>query len=182
MNGQIIPFTPKNYKKNDSNQKNTQEKKDLKTNQEKEEEDRNKDNKESKENKEKQPKTTPMFIPSMTPIPNSIFFNQVQANKNYYNKFQGKKLKYFKERTGDWICNNCMNLNFAFRVVCNRCKLPKPNDPEKKEENDDKNNNSKNTEMNNRYRFQNKGKYKYKKNYQYYNDKNSNCDKNGEDK
>jgi hypothetical protein len=45
--------------------------------------------------------------------------------KNFYNKFQGKKMRPFTERSGDWICKNCKNLNFAFRTECNRCKLPK---------------------------------------------------------
>jgi ABC-type proline/glycine betaine transport system permease subunit len=31
----------------------------------------------------------------------------------------------FSERIGDWVCYNCDNLNFAFRIVCNRCQLPK---------------------------------------------------------
>ena len=27
-----------------------------------------------------------------------------------------------KERRGDWVCQVCKNVNFAFRIVCNRCK------------------------------------------------------------
>ena len=100
-------------------------------------------------------------------IPNAVFLAQPPLNKNCYNKFQSKKNKTFAERTGDWICNSCKNLNFAFRVVCNRCQLPKPKDPEKKEITEEKKNN--NLEANNRYRFPNRNKYKYKKNYQYYN-------------
>ena len=34
-------------------------------------------------------------------------------------------MRPFEERTGDWICKNCRNLNFSFRFECNRCKLPK---------------------------------------------------------
>ena len=30
------------------------------------------------------------------------------------------------ERSGDWHCPNCKNLNFAFRQKCNRCQLAKP--------------------------------------------------------
>ena len=26
---------------------------------------------------------------------------------------------------GDWCCRNCNNLNYAFRLVCNRCQMPK---------------------------------------------------------
>lgn len=29
------------------------------------------------------------------------------------------------ERKGDWTCENCWNLNFAFRVQCNRCQKAK---------------------------------------------------------
>ncbi len=36
-----------------------------------------------------------------------------------------KKKKPFVERVGDWVCIKCKNLNFSFRVVCNRCQLSK---------------------------------------------------------
>ena len=36
-----------------------------------------------------------------------------------------KKKKPLIERKGDWQCPMCHNLNFSFRVTCNRCKLPK---------------------------------------------------------
>lgn len=35
------------------------------------------------------------------------------------------KKKKLHERVGDWICIKCRNLNFSFRVICNRCELPK---------------------------------------------------------
>jgi hypothetical protein len=35
------------------------------------------------------------------------------------------KKKPFVERAGDWICYKCKNLNFSFRVVCNRCQMTK---------------------------------------------------------
>ena len=123
-----------------------------------------------------------MFIPSITSMPNTIFLNPMSTNKICYNKFQSKKTyKCFTERTGDWICNSCKNLNFAFRTVCNRCGLPKPKDQEKKETIDEKKNNVNNPEANNRYRFQNKGKYRYKKNFQYNNEQKSNYSKNEEE-
>jgi len=36
-----------------------------------------------------------------------------------------KKKRQFAERQGDWVCMKCKNLNFSFRMVCNRCQLPK---------------------------------------------------------
>ena len=155
-------------------QKNPQQKRDINNSIEKEE--KNKKN-EIKDFKDKQQ----IFMNQINPLSNAIFFNQSPLNKNCFNKFQGKKIKFFAERTGDWICNSCKNLNFAFRVVCNRCQLPKPKDPEKKEiiTNEKKNN----VDANNRqHRFQNKNKYKYKKNFQYYNDSKSNISKNENDK
>lgn len=38
---------------------------------------------------------------------------------------KNKDRKQFIERTGDWICFNCQNLNFAFRTNCNRCHISK---------------------------------------------------------
>ena len=35
------------------------------------------------------------------------------------------KKKKLKERKGDWTCSKCGNLNFSFRIICNRCQLPK---------------------------------------------------------
>ena len=37
----------------------------------------------------------------------------------------GKFLKGFKERDGDWTCYYCKNLNFKFRNECNRCHITK---------------------------------------------------------
>jgi hypothetical protein len=36
-----------------------------------------------------------------------------------------KKKKPFVERIGDWVCLKCKNLNFSFRLACNRCQLSK---------------------------------------------------------
>lgn len=59
----------------------------------------------------------------MMMITTPIFFNKIQ---NYgLNKENKKKNKPFIEREGDWICKICKNLNFAFRLECNRCKIPK---------------------------------------------------------
>ena len=46
--------------------------------------------------------------------------NKMRINNNNYPK---KKVKNnIKERKGDWVCQFCCNINFAFRTVCNRCK------------------------------------------------------------
>ena len=71
---------------------------------------------------------------------NSI--NNISKNKNentnqkniYFNK--GKKGKHFIERNGDWICSSCKNLNFAFRIICNRCNLLKDNPEKNRKEKD----------------------------------------------
>ena len=73
-----------------------------------------------------------------------IFFNQINKQKNLYNKYHTKKSKPFTERTGDWYCNNCRNLNFSFRLQCNRCKMPKKEAMEFVNNKDD----NKNTENN----------------------------------
>ena len=82
----------------------------------------------------------------------------IKTPKGFYGKYQKKKTRPFTERTGDWICKNCKNLNFAFRNECNRCKMSKKDCVEiikNKEENiiENKNNNY------------NKKMFKYKKHY-----------------
>ena len=63
--------------------------------------------------------------------------------KFWNNKMFKKKNKTFTEREGDWVCQSCKNLNFAFRVECNRCHLPKPSD-DKKDGNDNNKENKSN--------------------------------------
>ena len=41
------------------------------------------------------------------------------------NNPEEKKKKPLIERKGDWLCPKCRNLNFAFRLICNRCQLAK---------------------------------------------------------
>lgn len=76
----------------------------------------------------------PIFInpPKPTPPP-------PQNPKRMFNKFQRKKIRPFTERSGDWICKNCRNLNFAFRNECNRCHLSKKLVAEDKEKEVEKN-------------------------------------------
>lgn len=97
-----------------------------------------------------------------------IFFSNMP--KYCYNKLYKRKQKPFTEREGDWICNSCKNLNFAFRVECNRCKLPKGVDP--KTNSNEENNNKDNHEQKSYQRSQRYNKHKKSYNY-YYNNKNN---------
>ena len=112
------------------------------------------------------PKTQENIEPTMM-IGTPIFFSNIP--KCCYNKIYKRKQKPFTEREGDWICNSCKNLNFAFRVECNRCKLPKGadaknnNNDEKKAENKQE---QKSYQRNQRY---NKHKKNYNGNYAYKN-------------
>ncbi len=96
------------------------------------------------------PSFTPMIIPPKMnkrfedPIINKEFEKddktvEKKENKNpLKNKFddnveplimpsiphqEGKTKLPLEIRAGDWICNYCNNLNFSFRVKCNRCGL-----------------------------------------------------------
>ena len=54
--------------------------------------------------------------------------NNKKISKNKFvnaNKNKQKNKKNFEVRDGDWICSKCNNLNFSFRIKCNRCSLPK---------------------------------------------------------
>lgn len=56
-------------------------------------------------------------------INNEKFINNNQTTSLITNSKKSKKP--FIERTGDWNCFKCKNLNFSFRIVCNRCQLLK---------------------------------------------------------
>ena len=63
---------------------------------------------------------------------NPIIGNQYKkTNKNKKKKKKKKinKLKNYNIRKGDWLCNDCNNLNFSFRFICNRCGTRRPNMP-----------------------------------------------------
>ena len=80
-----------------------------------------------KTEKESQDTSNVKTCDKMKPTPfmfgTPIFFNNMP--RYYFNNLYKKKSKPLTEREGDWICHNCKNLNFAFRVECNRCKLEK---------------------------------------------------------
>ena len=105
-----------------------------------------------------------------------IFFSNMP--KYCYNKLYKRKQKPFTEREGDWICNHCKNLNFAFRLECNRCKFPKGADTKVnnvEETNKENNQDQKPYQKNSRY-----NKHKKNYNYYYYNNKN-NINENGKE-
>lgn len=110
---------------------------------------------------ESMPKTQEKIEPTMM-IGTPIFFSNIP--KYNYNKIYKRKQKPFTEREGDWICNSCKNLNFAFRVECNRCKLPKGADA-KTNPNDE--NNKENNQEQKTYQKNHKN-YKHKKCHNYY--------------
>ncbi len=99
-----------------------------------------------------------------------IFFSNMP--KYCYNKLYKRKQKPFTEREGDWICNSCKNLNFAFRVECNRCKLPKGSDAKTNKGNEEKDKNKENNQEKAYQRGQRHNKHKKNYNY-YYNNKNN---------
>ena len=50
-------------------------------------------------------------------------FMKIKIKINNNNNYPKRKIKNnIKERKGDWVCQFCCNINFAFRTVCNRCK------------------------------------------------------------
>lgn len=92
------------------------------------------------DDKDKKPQIPPeqLYMVQQQQLQNGIppqIMNNINRNKfdmsqkNYMNHpsnhkdgFQKKK-KPFEIREGDWTCFECHNLNFAFRVKCNRCGL-----------------------------------------------------------
>ena len=57
-------------------------------------------------------------------------------NKKIFILIKEKKGKHFIERNGDWICSSCKNLNFTFRIICNRCHLLKDDSEKNRKEKD----------------------------------------------
>ena len=79
------------------------------------------------------PNLNPIFFSYNEESNNVIGNNNKLNNKKNANNAKNKK-KPFDKRKGDWKCPNCKNLNFSFRFVCNRCKIPKPNDLKEEED------------------------------------------------
>ena len=87
------------------------------------------------------PLDAPVYIPQkfkslkFNQKPNNIgenmnVYNRISENNNSNNnsdsdKKEEKCKKPFEIREGDWTCEFCYNLNFAFRTKCNRCGLIK---------------------------------------------------------
>lgn len=88
---------------------------------------------------------TPMHLQREITM-NTMIINEIMKNKNKekeeqlnnYNINVDKSKKNYKKenkkngdqsfREGDWFCPNCENLNFSFRVLCNKCKNYKNDD------------------------------------------------------
>ena len=59
-----------------------------------------------------------------TPINKSILSNE-EGSKILYNLINGNNKK-------EWNCSLCGNVNYSFRIICNRCQIPKDVGKEKK--------------------------------------------------
>ena len=128
-----------NNKQNEENNKNTINDKIVNNH-----DDVEKDDKESKKLKDffgaNNPLDTPLYIPqkfklnqNQNEVQNSLVIgdfsfhtSQINNANNIIgnNDIDSKEEKYkkpFEIREGDWTCEFCFNLNFAFRTKCNRC-------------------------------------------------------------
>lgn len=63
-----------------------------------------------------------LFYGNGNEIFNKYNFKNYAENKN---RMSHKKNKFPREKKMDWVCPLCHNLNYAFRTICNRCKIPK---------------------------------------------------------
>ena len=116
------------------------------------------------------------FIPHLSHFqyPTQQHLIQTLQQNIHENKFDGKKFnliipiqtlkknqkmkKPFEIREGDWTCSDCSNLNFAFRVKCNRCGISKEVSEQKRVNNNNEqeqgNNNIKdNNNINNSHNY-----------------------------
>lgn len=83
------------------------------------------------------PGTTPILkkekeIPSVPISSPSYLINNIEDKvsiedkRNISKKDKNKKSKQQNARDGDWICFECQNLNFSFRIECNKCSFQRP--------------------------------------------------------
>ena len=151
----------------------------------------NKDNKDNKEKNSTIPKKNyyqPQYqyqypfiqFPYVTqPLMGSMnsfgYENKFDTNKKYQVlvpftvlKKNVKVKKPFEIREGDWTCSNCNNLNFSFRVKCNRCFISK----EQSEQ--DKNKENKENKENKIKKEEKEHKYPLNKNKTYYQNNSTN--------
>jgi len=70
---------------------------------------------------------TPISTNNKTEIENSTSTKINFEKKNNLETESKENINTIKnvERQGDWVCVKCKNLNFSFRVVCNRCQISK---------------------------------------------------------
>ena len=75
-----------------------------------------------------------MMIQNNQKMNENNFENLAKNEENLLSKSKNKQIpksdskkikKPFVEREGDWVCFQCKNLNFSFRVSCNRCQISK---------------------------------------------------------
>lgn len=93
------------------------------------------------DNNSSEDKTEQLIMKIINPLINEIYNieeTEQKKNKEYIlndeinekiknKKRKIKKMKNYNIRKGDWQCNNCNNINFHFRTVCNICKNSKFN-------------------------------------------------------
>lgn len=56
---------------------------------------------------------------------------KIAEDKKSSKKDKNKKNNKQNAREGDWICPECQNLNFSFRIECNKCACQRPSEEEK---------------------------------------------------